>query len=95
MFLAELISSEHWRQVALPTTYGGLGLRAAAPRLHAVASYWCSAAAAASVIPQMAPRLGMHQPAEMPVAAQAEEAHRTLLKEGVQVNWSRGVAGLN
>ena len=57
--LAEPLTDQQWEQVALPTTYGGLGLRAASPAMHATASYWCSAAAEATIVPWLAADLGM------------------------------------
>ena len=47
---AEPLTDCQWRQTALPTVYGGLGLRAASPEVHALASYWCSVAAAATAV---------------------------------------------
>ena len=90
--LAEPLTDSQWRQCALPTVFGGMALRAAAPTLHAAASYWCSVDAHMAVLPAVARQLGMPQAKVHPEREHAERARKTLLEAGVAVDWGGIVA---
>ena len=90
--LGEPLSLAQWHQCALPTTFGGMALRAAAPERQAMASYWCSVDAHFAVMPAIAHALQMPQAARHPEVAFAEQAREALLEAGVAVQWGGGIA---